>query len=89
MHITIEIKPDDVANIITDLKFKKCFSKNLLDSILKIVKKEYEIQLEELDIIQTVLNESGSVYENYISQQIEELEEENKKDKDFIEKYER
>ena len=73
MRISIDITAEDIINISLDINNKKIRTGNFLKSLLKQIRKEYESQVEELDIIFTALNETNSSYEDFISAQIEEL----------------
>ena len=70
---TTVLFPEDIINISLDINNKKIRTGNFLKSLLKQIRKEYESQVEELDIIFTALNETNSSYEDFISAQIEEL----------------
>lgn len=59
MKIEIDITPNDLANVICDLKFKNCDSKSILEQIVNITKKDIAINLEELEQMQFITDENS------------------------------
>ncbi len=64
MKIEINITPDDLANIIVDMKFGRCKSQNVLQSIITNIHTAIEINLEEIDQLQLITDEAMSAGES-------------------------
>lgn len=60
MRIEIDVNPTDLSKVIIDLKFKKCNSAFLLQQIVEKVKNEIEINTDEIEQLQTIINENNS-----------------------------
>lgn len=57
MNLTIDISPDDLANIIVDNSIHVLHCRNVLESIIKSAKKQLEVQSEEVEQIDYLLSE--------------------------------
>lgn len=64
MKIEINITPDDLANIIVDMKFKQPNCKRVLEKILDTVRSDIEINYEELNQLQIISDEASASGEN-------------------------
>ena len=67
MRIEINITPDDLANIIVDMKFKRPNCIKVLENILDKVRTDIEVNYEELNQLQILSDEafaSGEEKEN-------------------------
>lgn len=64
MKIEINITPDDLANIVVDMKFKRSNCKRVLEKILDTVRSDIEINYEELNQLQIISDEASASGEN-------------------------
>lgn len=64
MRIEINVTPDDLANIIVDMKFKQPNCKRVLEKILDTVRSDIEINYEELNQLQIISDEASASGEN-------------------------
>lgn len=64
MKIEINITPDDLANIVVDMKFKRPNCKRVLEKILDTVRSDIEINYEELNQLQIISDEASASGEN-------------------------
>ena len=64
MKIEINITPDDLANIIVDMKFKRPNCKKVLENILDTVRSDIETNYEELNQLQILSDEAAASGEN-------------------------
>ena len=60
MRIELNITPDDLANIIVDIKFKRPNCKKVLENIIDTVRSDIEINYEELNQLQIISDEASS-----------------------------
>ena len=60
MRIEINITPDDLANIIVDMKFKRLNCNKVLENIIDTVRSDIETNYEELDQLQIISDEASS-----------------------------
>ncbi len=60
MKIEINITPDDLANIIVDLKFKRPNCTKVLENILATVRSDIETNYEELEQLQILSDEASA-----------------------------
>lgn len=60
MKIEINITPNDLANIIVDMKFKRPNCKKVLENIIDTVRSDIEINYEELNQLQIISDEASS-----------------------------
>lgn len=60
MRIELNITPDDLANIIVDMKFKRPNCKKVLENIIDTVRSDIEINYEELNQLQIISDEASS-----------------------------
>ena len=59
MKIEIDLTPSDLSKIIIDLKFKRVCSTFLLQQIVEKVRNEIEINTDEIEQLQTIINEGS------------------------------
>lgn len=78
MQITIDVTPDDLANIIVDNSLNKLHSRNLLMSIIDKARKQVEIQTDEIEQIEYLLSEYGTKDDENISEQSVRIKRETK-----------
>lgn len=64
MRIEINVTPDDLANIIVDMKFMRPNCKRVLENILETVRSDIEINYEELNQLQIISDEASALGEN-------------------------
>ena len=64
MKIEINITPDDLANIIVDMKFKRPNCKKVLETILDTVRSDIETNYEELNQLQIISDEATASGDN-------------------------
>lgn len=64
MRIEINVTPDDLANIIVDMKFMQPNCKRVLENILETVRSDIEINYEELNQLQIISDEASALGEN-------------------------
>lgn len=64
MRIEINVTPDDLANIIVDMKFMRPNCKRVLENILETVRSDIEIHYEELNQLQIISDEASALGEN-------------------------
>ena len=64
MKIEINITPDDLSNIIVDMKFKRPNCKKVLENILDTVRSDIETNYEELNQLQILSDEAAASGEN-------------------------
>ncbi len=64
MKIEINITPDDLANIVVDMKLKRPNCKKVLEKILDTVRSDIEINYEELNQLQIISDEASASGEN-------------------------
>ena len=64
MKIEINITPDDLSNIIVDMKFKRPNCKKVLENILDTVHSDIETNYEELNQLQILSDEAAASGEN-------------------------
>lgn len=64
MRIEINVTPDDLANIIVDMKFMRTNCKRVLENILETVRSDIEINYEELNQLQIISDEASALGEN-------------------------
>lgn len=64
MRIEINVTPDDLANIIVDMKFMRPNCKRVLEDILETVRSDIEINYEELNQLQIISDEASALGEN-------------------------
>lgn len=64
MRIEINVTPDDLANIIVDMKFSRPNCKRVLEKILDTVRSDIEINYEELNQLQIISDEASASGEN-------------------------
>ena len=64
MRIEINVTPDDLANIIVDMKFMRPNCKRVLENILETVRSDIEINYEELNQLHIISDEASSLGEN-------------------------
>ena len=64
MRIEINVTPDDLANIIVDMKFMRPNCKRVLENILETVRSDIEINYEELNQLQIISYEASDLGEN-------------------------
>ena len=64
MRIEINVTPDDLANIIVDMKFMQPNCKRVLENILETVPSDIEINYEELNQLQIISDEASALGEN-------------------------
>ena len=66
MKTRIEINgtPEDLANIIVDMKFMRPNCKRVLEKILDTVRSDIEINYEELNQLQIISDEASALGEN-------------------------
>lgn len=63
MRIEINVTPDDLANIIVDMKFMRPNCKRVLENILETVRSDIEINYEELNQLQIISDEASALGE--------------------------
>ena len=78
MQITIDVTPDDLANIIVENSLNKLHSRNLLMSIIDKARKQVEIQTDEIEQIEYLLSEYGTKDDENISEQSVRIKRETK-----------
>ena len=64
MRIEINVTPDDLANIIVDMKFMRRNCKRVLENILETVRSDIELNYEELNQLQIISDEASALGEN-------------------------
>lgn len=64
MRIEINVTPDDLANIIVDMKFNRPNCKRVWEKILDTVRSDIEINYEELNQLQIISDEASASGEN-------------------------
>lgn len=64
MRIEINVTPDDLANIIVEMKFMRPNCKRVLENILETVRSDIEINYEELNQLQIISDEASALGEN-------------------------
>lgn len=59
MIVEVDITPNDLAALIVDTRFKDIKSKRLMESIIDKVKNTIDIQMEEIEQMQTLIFEKA------------------------------